>query len=78
MDMPVPVSNYTIAKLTDGTGVGLYIFGGRDIAGLCTTTVQVYYPDTNSTAVIATDPFAGTVNGAAVFPGGVVTAGNKG
>ena len=30
VDMPVPVSNYTIAKLTDGTGIGLYIFGGRD------------------------------------------------
>ena len=30
VDMPVPVSNYTIAKLTDSTGVGLYIFGGRD------------------------------------------------
>ncbi len=36
VDMPVPVSNYTIAKLTDGTGVGLYIFGGRDSAGACT------------------------------------------
>ena len=33
VDMPVPVSNYTIAKLTDSTGVGLYIFGGRDSAG---------------------------------------------
>ena len=78
MDMPVPVSNYTIAKLTDGTGVGLYIFGGRDSAGACTTTVQVYYPDTNTTAVLAADPFAGTVNGATVFPGGVVAVGNKG
>ena len=78
VDLPVPVSNYTIAKLTDGTGVGLYIFGGRDSAGACTTTVQVYYPDTNTTAVLAADPFAGTVNGATVFPGGVVAVGNKG
>ncbi len=78
IDMPVPVSNYTIAKLTDANGTGLYIFGGRDSGGACTTTVQVYYPDTNTTAVIATDPFAGTVNGAAVFPGGVAVTGNKG
>jgi hypothetical protein len=77
VDMPVPVSNYTIAKLTDGTGVGLYIFGGRDSTGACTTTVQVYYPDTNTTATIATDAWAGTVNGATVFPGGVVAVNNK-
>lgn len=77
IDMPVPVSNYTIAKLTDANGTGLYIFGGRDSGGACTTTVQVYYPDTNTTAVLATDPFAGTVNGAAIFPGGVVAVGNK-
>ena len=50
----------------------------RGSAGLCTTTVQVYYPDTNTTAVLAADPFAGTVNGATVFPGGVVSVGNKG
>ena len=78
LDMPVPVSNYTIAKLTDANGTGLYIFGGRDSGGACTTTVQVYYPDTNTTAVIATDPFPGTVNGAPIFPGGVAVTGNKG
>ena len=78
VDMPVPVSNYTIAKLTDGTGVGLYIFGGRDSAGACTDAVQVYYPDTNTTAAIATDPWTGVVNpGERVFPGGVVAVGNK-
>jgi len=78
VDMPVPVSNYTIAKLNDANGVGLYIFGGRDAAGLCTTTVQVYYPDTNTTATLAADPFPGTVNGATIFPGGVAVTGNQG
>lgn len=77
VDMPVPVSNYTIAKLTDANGVGLYVFGGRDSAGACTTTVQVYYPDTNTTATLATDAWSGTVNGATVFPGGVVAVNNK-
>jgi hypothetical protein len=77
VDMPVPVSNYSIARLTDANGVGLSIFGGRDDAGACTTTVQVYYPDTNSTATFATDPWAGQVNGAIVFPGAVEVVGNK-
>jgi hypothetical protein len=77
VDMPVPVSNYSIAKLTDANGVGLYVFGGRDDLGLCTTTVQVYYPDTNATATLAADPWAGQVNGATVFPGGVEVVGNK-
>src|SRR5438445_332521 len=30
VDMPVPISNYEIAELTDAHGLGLYIFGGRD------------------------------------------------
>lgn len=77
VDMPVPVSNYSIAKLTDANGVGLYVFGGRDSAGLCTNAVQVYYPDTNTVAQIATDPWSGQVAGATVFPGGVAVAGNK-
>ncbi len=77
VDMPVPVSNYSIAKLTDANGVGLYVFGGRDSAGACTTTVQVYYPDTNTTATLATDLWAGQVNGAIVFPGAVEVVGNK-
>lgn len=77
VDMPVPVSNYTIAKLTDANGVGLYLFGGRDSAGNCTTTVQVYYPATNTTATIPTDPWTGNVGGFTTFPGTVAVAGNK-
>ncbi len=78
VDLPVPVSNYTIAKLEDANGVGLYVFGGRDTAGSCTTAVQVYYPDLNTASVVATDPWPGTVNASPVFPGGVVVVGGLG
>ncbi len=78
VDMPTPVSNYHIAKLTDSTGVGLYLFGGRDSAGLCTDVVQAYYPATNTTATFPTDPWTGEVNpGERVFPGAVEVTGNK-
>src|SRR5438046_6246301 len=30
VDMPIPISNYQIAGLTDSHGFGLYIFGGRN------------------------------------------------
>jgi hypothetical protein len=50
IDMPVPISNYTINQLTDATGLGFYVFGGRDSAGVQTFGVQVYYPATNTTA----------------------------
>jgi Galactose oxidase, central domain len=79
VDMPVPVSNYGISALTDRNGVpGLYIFGGRDNAGLIVTTVQAYFPNTNTTGVIATDPWPGTTpQGCVSLPAmGVVTASN--
>jgi len=77
--MPVPVSNYQIASLTDGTGKGLYVIGGRDTAGNIITTVQVYYPATNTTATIASDPWPGTTPlGCVSLPAmGVATIGNK-
>jgi N-acetylneuraminic acid mutarotase len=59
-DMPVPLSNYTVAVLQDKTGTGLYTFGGRDSAGQILTTVQVYYPDTNTAKEIKGDPWPGT------------------
>lgn len=77
VDMPTPVSNYSIAKLTDASGTGLYLFGGRDVNGLCTTAVQAYYPDTNTTASFGSDAWAGQVAGALIFPGGVEVSGNK-
>jgi hypothetical protein len=58
--MPVPVSNYTIAPLDDANGYGLYIFGGRDASPAVVTTVQVYYPATNTARVVTSDPWPGT------------------
>ncbi len=60
VDMPVPVSNYGIAALSDTQGVGLYIFGGRDANATIRTTVQVYHPSSNTAAVISSDPWPGT------------------
>lgn len=59
VDMPDPVSNYEIAVLKDKKGTGLYTIGGRDNDGAIVTTVQAYYPATNKTAVIKTDPWPG-------------------
>lgn len=58
-DMPVPISNYTIAALKDKTGLGLYTFGGRDAAGKILTTVQVYYPATGESKVLKDDRWPG-------------------
>jgi hypothetical protein len=57
VDMPVPVSNYDIALLNDGTQDGMYLFGGRPAAGGTVNTTQVYYPATNTAAdLTGTDP----------------------
>jgi hypothetical protein len=79
VDMPVPVSNYQIAALTDSTGLGFYVVGGRDDPGNIVTTVQVYYPATNTTAVIGTDPWPGkSPSGCVTLPAtGVTAMGNK-
>jgi hypothetical protein len=79
LDMPVPVSNYQISMLNDSTGLGLYIFGGRDANAQIIRTVQVYYPLTNTTAVINTDPWPGrTPAGCISLPAmGVATLANK-
>lgn len=72
-DMPVPVSNYEIARLVDGSGDEvLVVFGGRTAAGTVTTTVQGYYPVGNSTVTFATDPYP-----LATSPGGVAVVANK-
>jgi hypothetical protein len=49
LDMPVPISNYTVNVLTDTTGVAYYTFCGRDSAGLQTFAVQGYRPALAST-----------------------------
>jgi len=59
-DMPVPVSNYQIAPLMDSTGLGFYIFGGRNSLAQIVKDVQVFYPATGLTADITTDPWPGT------------------
>ncbi len=79
IDMPVPVSNYTIAVLQDKTGTGLYIFGGRDNDGASINTVQVFYPKTGKASVVKTDPFPGTTPSDCIaIPGtGVAVVDNK-
>jgi hypothetical protein len=62
IDMPVPISNYTINQLTDSTGLGFYVFGGRDSAGVQTFGVQVFYPATSTTAQLPpADNFPGPI-----------------
>ncbi len=80
VDMPVPVSNYQVAALTDADGrSGLYLFGGRDATPQAIDTVQVYYPDSNTTDVIETDPWPGrTPSGCITLPAmGVAVLDNK-
>jgi hypothetical protein len=80
VDLVTPVSNYGIAALNDANGLGLYIFGGRDANGVIVDSTQVYYPATNTAAVVATDPFPGeTPAGCVSLPAnGVQAVGNKG
>jgi len=71
--MPVPISNYEIARLVDGSGDEvLVVFGGRTGAGTVTTTVQGYYPVSNTTVTFASDPYP-----VATSPGGVAVVANK-
>jgi Kelch motif protein len=79
VDMPVPISNYSIAALQDSRGLGLYVFGGRSSTGEILTTVQVYYPAQNRAQVISTDPWPGTTpSGCVSLPAmGVAVVQNK-
>jgi hypothetical protein len=71
--LPVPISNYTVNLLRDSTGLGLYVFGGRDNNAVMRTEVQVYYPATNSVGIIATDPLPGSGR----IPGGTAVVSNR-
>jgi hypothetical protein len=72
VDMPVPVSNYEIARLVDASGDEiLVLFGGRPSAGGVVDTVQGYYPGTNTTTVFSSDPYP-----VATAPGGVAVVDN--
>jgi Kelch motif len=79
IDMPVPISNYTVAVLTDKTGLGLYVFGGRDNDGASVDTVQVFYPKTGKAVVLKKDPWPGmTPSDCISLPGtGVAVVDNK-
>lgn len=60
-NLPTPISNYEIQILQDTNGWGLYVFCGRPAAGGVVDFVQVYYPDTNTTAQLpAGDNYPGT------------------
>ena len=78
VDMPVPVSNYQIAPLTDARGLGFYIFGGRDANAALVNTTQVYYPALNQAKIVAGDPWPGTTpSGCISLPGtGVAVVSN--
>ena len=79
VDMPVPVSNYQIAPLTDSTGLGFYIFGGRNSLAQIVTDVQVYYPATGVAVDVTSDPWPGTTPpGCISLPAnGVAVASNR-
>lgn len=53
--MPLPVSNFVATVLTDATGSGIYIIGGRPDGGGNVSAVQVYYPDTNTAVELTGD-----------------------
>jgi uncharacterized repeat protein (TIGR01451 family) len=75
--MPTPVSNYQVVLVNNdgrGHGPGLYIVGGRTGTGGQTSAVQVYYPQDNTVATIATDPYPASP---ANSPGGVVVVNEK-
>jgi PKD repeat protein len=72
VDMPTPVSNYRIARLTDGNGNEVLVtFGGRLGSGLQTNVVQGFYPVSRTTVVFNADPYPVTTT-----PGGVAVVNN--
>lgn len=73
-DMPAAVTNYIIARLTDGDGREVLVtFGGyRESTGGFTDIVQGYYPDDNTVSLFVDDPLP-----IASVPGGVAVVDNK-
>ncbi len=70
--MPVPISNFTIGLLNNGTADVLCTFGGRDGAGGYSTAVQCYDPIANTVANVGTLPG----NLGQFIPGGVAVVDN--
>jgi len=59
-NMPVPISNYTVNLVNNGTADVLCTFGGRNSAGATTLAVQCYNPTTNTATQVTTLPSAWT------------------
>jgi subtilisin family serine protease len=73
VNMPTPISNYTIVPLNDGSANLLCTFGGRDSSGNMTLAVQCYNPITNT--VLAKANLPDDFNG--FLPGGIAVVNNN-
>jgi len=73
IEMPIPISNYTVVALNDGSSNLLCTFGGRDSTGSMISTVQCYNPIANSVTTKANLPTAFNT----FLPGGVAVVNNK-
>src|SRR5690606_29562565 len=72
-NMPVPISNYTVNLVNNGSADVLCTFGGRNSAGSTILNVQCYNPLTNTATSVATLPTAWT----GFTPGAQVVYNNK-
>ncbi|MEO0081848.1 MAG: hypothetical protein ABIL25_06110 [candidate division WOR-3 bacterium] len=81
VEMPIPVSNYTICGLRDGyapsDSFGFYIVGGRRSRGQKTDAVQAYYPVTNNARSVSTDLLPMRIGNRIPIPGAAAVCGNK-
>jgi hypothetical protein len=73
VDMPNPVSNYTINLVNNGAADLLCVFGGRTATGATTLSVQCYDPNSNTANVVTDLPSAYTN----YTPGAQVVVENK-
>ena len=73
VDMPVPISNYSIELVNNGSANLLCTFGGRDSRGNITSSVQCYNPTTNNVSIVSNLP-GGLAN---YIPGGVAAVNNR-
>ncbi len=71
--MPIPISNYTVNLVNNGTYDLLCTFGGRDSSGAQTLAVQCYNPVLNTASQVATLPAAYT----GYVPGAQVVVNNR-
>ena len=73
VNMPDPVSNYTINQVNNGSADLLCTFGGRGAAGTSVLTVQCYNPATNTASIVTNLPTAYS----GYTPGGQAVVDNK-